>query len=39
MILVNTLKKSAIQKCETVYAYIPSSRMRDLLNKYLNNEL
>lgn len=39
MRLVNILRNSAIQNGENVYAYIPSSRMRDLLNKYLNDEL
>ena len=39
MKLINIIRHSAIQNNETVYAYIPSSRMRDLLTKYLNNEL
>lgn len=37
--LVTIIKNSAIKNGEEVYAYIPSERMRNLLDKYLNDEL
>ena len=39
MRLINILSHSAIQENKIVYLYLPSNRMRDLLIKYLNNEL
>lgn len=36
---INIINESAIQNNETVYIYIPSLRMRNLLIKYLDNEL
>ena len=39
MKLINIINESAIQNNETVYIYIPSLRMRNLLIKYLDNEL
>ena len=39
MRLINILNHSAIQENKIVYLYLPSVRMRDLLIKYLNNEL
>ena len=39
MRLIKMINHSAIQKNKIVYAYIPSSRMRNLLIKYLNGEL